>query len=236
MIFMTPFNTILIFLLFVGGVDTIYKKNQLLEKAEKALKSKNYVEAKAYYTTLINDLGSEEDYIKLNLAHTYFYIEKEEKPAVFKSAQKYYSDLTLSDNSKIASIAYNQLGLIQIQITENEENKNSGNVALESFKEALKKNPNNDLARYNYEILIRQEGQNQQNQDDKNEEQNEEKKEEQKENEEQQQDQQETKPDDKKLSKEQAEAILKTLDKKNADYLNQKRFKPKNRNKKKKDW
>ncbi len=68
-----------------------------------------------------------------------------------------YSVLTSATDKKIASMAFNQLGYTTVKgaPTPNEEVDADSVflVALENFRNALKRNPNNDSARYNYELL-----------------------------------------------------------------------------------
>lgn len=284
---MSYFNTILIVLLFwSGGVDGIYQKNKLVEKAQSALEEaqsalinvrsalnakdkakatayrkeakEHYRTAKEYYSRLVADFGVQDEEVKLNLAHTYFYLEQEQaaenqkqqaelpegqKFTPFKVAKKYYSDLSLSQNKRISSTAYAQLGIIESAAATDVK---SANAALENFKEALKKNPDNDLARYNYEVLIRQKAQQQSQSDGKNSE-DEQKEEEQKQKpKKEEQKQQDEKKEGQKSKAQQAEqdknskasrdAMLRAIERKPIDYPKIQRFKPKNKDKKTKEW
>src|SRR5690606_19094059 len=60
-------------------------------------------------------------------------------------------------DKKIASMAFNQLGYTTVKgapsPTEEVNADSVFLVALENFRNALKRNPNNDSARYNYELL-----------------------------------------------------------------------------------
>lgn len=88
-------------------------------------------------------------------------------------ASRNYDELSKSASDiTIASNAYNQKGIIsykQSETAEAQEKESFTNDALNSFKNALRKNPANESARYNYELLkklIRQQEQQQQEQKD----------------------------------------------------------------------
>ena len=54
----------------------------------------------------------------------------------------------MSDNKELKSLAFQQLGVINQQ-------KNKLEAAVADFKSSIKSNPNNEEARYNYELLKR---------------------------------------------------------------------------------
>ena len=62
------------------------------------------------------------------------------------NAMQYYSRVLASENDNLRSVAYQQMGVIQ-------QMKQKMNEALNAFKNALKSNPANEDARYNYELL-----------------------------------------------------------------------------------
>jgi tetratricopeptide (TPR) repeat protein len=76
----------------------------------------------------------------MNLAHGYFQLRDADKAAF------YYTKLTEKGNNFTQSVALNQLGYIA-DVTQNPER------ALEYFKQAILKNPQNYEARYNYELV-----------------------------------------------------------------------------------
>ena len=213
---------------------------------------------------LVNEFEVRDEAVRLNLAHAHFYLEQEQmkenqrpqgadnqalKP--FEVAKKYYSELSLSQNKKISSTAYNQLGIIE---GANAMDAKAANSALDHFREALKQNPNNDLARYNYEVMIRQQGQNQSQSNKENNESEEENGgdgggEEDKQNDQNQQNEddkdseqqegrqpQEEQTDEDKDSRESRNAMLRAIDRKPIEYQRMQRFKPRNKNKKSKNW
>ena len=67
-----------------------------------------------------------------------------------------YAMLTASNSSHIASMASNQLGYASLRGSDVFEAPNADSllvVALDHFKNALRKDPSNDSARYNYELV-----------------------------------------------------------------------------------
>lgn len=73
-------------------------------------------------------------------------------------AENKYLELVDSQNKAIASNAYNQRGIITYFQSQKEEPKSTSRddmfeASLEHFKNAMRKNPLNASARYNYELL-----------------------------------------------------------------------------------
>jgi hypothetical protein len=118
----------------------ISKINRAKAKAKDAFQSGNYQEAASIYTYLIDSLGVQEDEILLNRAHA-FYLQKDTA-----HAQSDYQALAQSSKNEIASKADLHLGLIANQNKKPEQ-------ALNLFKQAIKADPTNQEARYNYEML-----------------------------------------------------------------------------------
>ena len=86
-------------------------------------------------------------------------------------AENKYLELVGSPNKSIASSAYNQRGIIAYIQSEKEKGSNKEGLfsqSLDHFKNALRNNPQNDAARYNYELLkkIKREEEQQENEDD----------------------------------------------------------------------
>ena len=140
-------------------LDKIAKINQAKKEAEQAYLAEDYSLANAKYLYLRDSLGVTDDKLLLNLANTQFILEDS------TSALNTYSELKDSPNKKISSLAYQQLGAMQF-------NSKKYEAALNHYKSALKENPGNADARYNYELLKKlikeQEEQQEQKKDDKN--------------------------------------------------------------------
>ncbi|MEO1256184.1 MAG: hypothetical protein AAFY41_15045 [Bacteroidota bacterium] len=175
------FLTALLALLINTDPKEVAKVNSLKKEAESAFLSKDYELALGKYSILRDSLGVDDPAIDLNLAHSYYQLDDT------ASAKKNYASLTRSADTKLKSIAYQQLGVI---------NKDNGKLeeALQQLKSAIKADPSNQDARYNYEVVKKLlEEQQQQNQNQQNQDQNQENQDQQKgedENEQQNQDQQ----------------------------------------------
>ena len=191
------------------GIDprTVSRINSLKKQARKAYSAGDYTTASRLYRTLVDSLGVSEEEVKLNLAHALF-------AANDSSAADRYQPLTVSRNTLLRSIAQQQMGVLSSR---------SGNLegALEWFKQALRANPANEDARYNYELVKKkleekkkqdqqkqdqkqdQQDKNDQNEDkkdqkDKNQQQKDQKEKQDKKEQQQQQDEQQKKDEEKK--------------------------------------
>lgn len=120
-----------------GKIGTI---NSLKSEAKAAYKNGDYKKAIEKYRYLVDSLNVTEDEVRLNLANAYF-----ETNDTINTLQR-YQPLTQSTNSKIRSVAHQQMGVLANRQGKFEE-------ALASFKQALKADPANEDARYNYEMV-----------------------------------------------------------------------------------
>lgn len=118
----------------------ISKINKAKLEAKKAYLSGDYKTAIEKYQYLTDSLGVNDDDVKLNLANAYF------SSSDSTQALQYYQSLTQSSDKSIRSRAEQQLGVIANRQGKHEE-------ALNHFKQAIKANPANNDARYNYELL-----------------------------------------------------------------------------------
>ncbi|MEI9919889.1 MAG: tetratricopeptide repeat protein [Bacteroidota bacterium] len=179
---------ILILMLLMTDPGDIGKINATKSEAKKAYLAGDYKTAIEKYTFLVDSIGVKEDEVMMNLANSYFQLNDT------SNAMSAFQPLTMSSNPKLKSVANQQLGVLS-------NRKGNFEEALTYFKQALKANPANDDARYNYEMvkkkLEEQKKKEQQKQDknkDKKEQQDQEKKEdkeqEQKDKEQEQKDQQ----------------------------------------------
>ena len=154
-------KTVLFILLAVLLTDPkkISKINEIKKEAEIAFLSQNYEVALSKYTLLRDSLAIDDPAINLNIAHAHYYLGDS------VGARNNYSNLSSSPHRKLKSIALQQLGVM---------NKDAGKLeeALQQLKSAIKTDPTNQEARYNYEVLKKQlEEQKQQNQDQQDQEQ-----------------------------------------------------------------
>ncbi len=120
-----------------GKIGTI---NSLKSEAKAAYKKGDFKKAIEKYRYLVDSLNVTEDEVRLNLANAYF-----EEDDTVNTLQR-YQPLTQSSNSKIRSVAHQQMGVLANRQGKFEE-------ALASFKQALKADPTNEDARFNYEMV-----------------------------------------------------------------------------------
>jgi len=120
--------------------NKIEDANTLKIKAAEAYNTHFYGDAITYYEKLLTEYEPNSDLIKLNLAHSYY------KAQSYTEASKYYTELSVASETKIRSTAQCQLGIIQ-------HRSKRYKLALFYFKEALRINPDNKIAAYNYEFL-----------------------------------------------------------------------------------
>lgn len=118
----------------------IEDSNTLKQKAAEAYNAHYYSESIKYYDKLLMEYEPNSDPLKLNLAHAHY------KAQSYDKAAKLYTELTTSLDPSIRSTAFCQLGLIQHRTKRYK-------LAIYYFKEALRVNPNNKIAAYNFEFL-----------------------------------------------------------------------------------
>lgn len=131
---------LLVVLLLLVDPVKIGKVNGLKDRAKKAFQSGDFKTAAGHYRTLTDSLQVDEAEVNLNLAHSYFQLNDT------AAAQLAYQNVLRSPNKMHQSVAHQQLGTLLNRQGKSEE-------ALAAYKSALKANPENDDARYNYELL-----------------------------------------------------------------------------------
>lgn len=193
---------VLIFLVInpITDLDKIARINKAKKEAKEAFLSKNYQLAHDKYQFLIDSLGVKEEEVLLDYAHTMYNLNDT------TNAVNKYVELSESSNKIIGSVAEQQLGQVMFD-------KKQYEPALEHYKNALRKNPSNQDARYNYELLKKiirkqeEDNKDQQNQDqdkkdqekqDKNKEKKDQEKKDQEQQDKQNQDEQEKNDQEKK--------------------------------------
>lgn len=129
----------LVFFALLINPLTIREINSLKKEARDAFSKADYKTAIEKYSYLRDTLNVTDDAVLLNLAHAYFYLNDT------ANAISAYQNLTSAEAS-IRSKAYVQLGVIHNRQGAQEE-------ALQYFKDAIKADPDNMDARYNYELL-----------------------------------------------------------------------------------
>ena len=233
---------ILILLVLSNNIleNDISKINKLTKNAEKAFKEKNYKVAINDYNTLIDSFNISNEKIHLNLAHSYLLSNDTLK------AIENYNMASITNNNKIKSIAYQQLGNIN-------ESKNKLKNATEFYKKSILSNNSNLDSKYNYELVTKKlkeqekkkKEKNKKEEDNKNqqnkEQENKEKNKKEQENKNQQNKEQEKSIEEKlkevNMSKKKAEMILNALNNIEFQYIQQlKRKASKKIDKNKPDW
>ncbi|MCH7408489.1 hypothetical protein MM239_03710 [Belliella sp. DSM 111904] len=155
----------LLLLLIPSSWLLITKMNKAIKNAKTSYASAEYEKSVADHLILISDFEMDSPEVQFNLGLSYMNNEQREE------AQRTFTGLISSKNKYIASFSFNHNGILLAQDQQFEE-------ALEAFKFSLIKDPSNEAARYNYELLARwmeenpdqdqqdQEGENDENQDD----------------------------------------------------------------------
>lgn len=131
-----------ILLLLPASWMQIGERNKAIEQAERYYAETKFEDAVRQHLLLISDFDLNSEEVRFNLALSYQNNGQE------ADAEKTYTDLISSSHPILPSFAANQVGVLQGREEKYEE-------ALASFKTALLKNPGNEIARYNYELLSR---------------------------------------------------------------------------------
>lgn len=180
--------SILLVMTTIGDLDKIATINKMKKEAKEAYNNGNYELAAKNYQYLLDSLEVTDENIELNLANAYFKMQDSTR------AMNTYSSIAGSEDAVIRSVAQQQLGIMANRNKKFEE-------ALDHFKNALKADPSNEDARYNYELLKKvldeqqkQDSKNKDNQQDKKDQQ----KKDQKDQKDNQSDQQQNKNDQQK--------------------------------------
>jgi tetratricopeptide (TPR) repeat protein len=135
---------ILLFFLFFAGIGDGLKKATLInngvKQAGNLYNQQQFQRAAKLYRFLNDSLHLKDSELLLNLAHASYHAGQK------TVARKYYQRLRDNANPAIQAAALNQLGLLSF--TENNPEK-----ALYYFKKAILQDPQNDIARYNFELV-----------------------------------------------------------------------------------
>lgn len=122
--------------------DTISHNNIARKEAEVAYQTGNYKRAAERYTYLARLNATPDPTLLLNLGHSCFRLNE------YTRAKRHYEKLRQIGNSDLAAIAAVQLGVIACQ-------ERDSATALTLFEQALLQNPDNEPARYNFELISR---------------------------------------------------------------------------------
>ena len=140
--------------------------NQLKRKAKKEYLASTYTEAAATYKHLIDSLKIQNDAASMNYANAIFLsLSGKNRPndstrqkALDTSLSEYAKLFSSSSNHVIASLASNQTGFVTLKgndiFSKSPASIDSAlSLSLVHFKNALIKDPQNEPARYNYELI-----------------------------------------------------------------------------------
>jgi len=202
--------------LFITSNDPtkIGKINSAKAAAKKAYNAGDFKTAVSKYRYLIDSLDVTEDEVTLNLANAYFQLKDT------ANAYSTYQSLTGSVKNTVRSKAQQQVGVMHHERGKLEE-------ALNNFKQAIKADPQNMDARYNYELLKKKldeqkkQEQQKQNQKDQNKDQKDQNKDKQDQQNNDQQQKDQEKKDQEKKEQEQKEQQQKDQQKKEQDQKDQ---------------
>ncbi|MCU0341178.1 MAG: hypothetical protein MUE30_14965 [Spirosomaceae bacterium] len=120
--------------------DSISRGNRAKLEAQQAYLDKNYQSAAEHYRNVLNASLFVEPEARLNLAHAHLQLKQ------LPQARRYYSQLIRVNNKRLSSQAYNQLGVISAF-------ERDTIAALDFFKKSLRQDTENQVARFNFELL-----------------------------------------------------------------------------------
>jgi hypothetical protein len=180
---------VILILLAAMPFNDIATINKHKKEAREAYNRGEYQAALTHYRYLVDSMNVDEPEVMLNYANTLYQL-KDTTRAIERFASLYDTN-----DREVRSVANQQLGIIHNKLLKEPK------AALQYFKQALKDNPQNEEARYNYEMLKKalkdQEEQQDQNKDEQ------EKDQEEKDQEQQNQDQQQEQKDQQQQDQEQ---------------------------------
>jgi len=125
----------------INDLDKIATVNKHKKQAREAYNNGNYEEALTHYRLLVDSLDVREPEVVLNYGNTLYQLKDTTR------AIEPFASLYDTSDKEIRSVANQQLGVIHNKLLQEPE------AALQYFKQALKANPANEDARYNYEML-----------------------------------------------------------------------------------
>jgi tetratricopeptide (TPR) repeat protein len=139
---------------FFEGFTRIAKVNRYKKEGKSAFLTEKYDVAVARFAYLADTLEVQDEDILINLANALY-----RSDSIAKADQRYKQIIASGQNDNFVSLAYNQAGIILANSQKYQE-------AINYFKDALRSDPDNEEARYNYELLMKmmQKNQQQQNQ------------------------------------------------------------------------
>lgn len=127
-------HLLVIFLSVLGGGIGV-------EEAYRLFQQKNYKQSLLAYKNILPQYTEAAQQIKFNIAQNYVEIDS------IEVAMAYYHQAMEGKENGIRAKAWNNIGQLSVG--------NNQKEAMMAFKKALQENPNDEKARYNYELLLR---------------------------------------------------------------------------------
>lgn len=126
-----------------GPVNQISRNNQARREAERAYRRGDYGRALSLYAALSRTTTTIDLAVRLNLGHTYFQLGQ------YHKARPQYETLLQADRPDLRTVAATQLGVMACL-------QHDTVSALALFERALLENPDNEPARYDFELIKKQ--------------------------------------------------------------------------------
>ena len=123
-------------------LNPISRNNQARQEAQTAYQTGNYQRALSLYAYLSRTTTTIDPAVRLNLGHTYFQLRQ------YAKAKPQYETLLQSDRPDLRTAAATQLGVLACL-------EGDSLRGLSLFERALLENPENEPARYNFELVKR---------------------------------------------------------------------------------
>ncbi|WP_223860438.1 tetratricopeptide repeat protein [Spirosoma validum] len=122
------------------SLNQISRNNQARQEAQTAYQAGDFTRALRLYAYLSRTTTTIDPAVRLNLGHTYFQLK------LYPRAKPQYEALLQSDRPDLRTAAATQLGVMSCL-------EGDSATALSLFQRALLENPDNEPARYNFELV-----------------------------------------------------------------------------------
>ena len=129
-------------LLQFAGLTNIARSNELVDQSAQAFAKGDYKKAADGYERIARDYNRADDAVLANLGHAHY------RAGNLAAAAQAYQRLGQSKDPAMQSLGHAQLGVIADQ-------QGNTEAATDQMKQALRADPNNQLARLNLERLLR---------------------------------------------------------------------------------
>jgi tetratricopeptide (TPR) repeat protein len=134
--------TLTLFLLIPASWTRVSRLNTAIDQAENAYLKTEYQASIVKHQVLIDEFQYNSPALEFDIGLSNQFAEKVDEAA------GYFDKASISSDKPLASFAFNQGGVLV-------GNKKEYEAALSKFKSALIKDPSNEVARHNFELLSR---------------------------------------------------------------------------------